>query len=300
MDVVALGELLIDFTSAGESSGHSAMFERHPGGAPANVAVGCRRLGLRTAFIGKVGNDVHGSFLRKVLEQEGVDCRNLMIDRAAPTPLAFAMLSPDGEREFSFARFHSADTRLTADEPDFALIKSAKILHVGTLSMSAEPSRSATLAALGCAKANGVTVSLDINYRAPLWSGTDKFAAAVCELMPYTDLLKMSEEDLHALGGIGFITELPKFGIITCGAKGAWIVVRDGIALPEEEQTFIPAVKVDDVADTTGAGDAFWAAALYEYITYGQITGELAAKAGAAATQKRGAIPALPTLADLQ
>jgi ribokinase len=118
--------------------------------------------------------------------------------------------------------------------------------------------------------------------------------------MPYTDLLKMSDEDLSALGGFGFVTELPKFAVITCGSQGAWIVAKDGVALPEDEQTFIPAIAVSDVVDTTGAGDAFWAAALYEYITYGEITGELAAKAGAAAVQKRGAIPALPRLIDLQ
>ena len=159
--VSALGELLIDFTDAGTSAGGQRLFERNPGGAPANVLVALEKLGHRTAFLGKVGADMHGEFLRATLEEQGIDTRGLISDPDAFTTLAFVALSPDGEREFSFARKPGADTRITEGELARDVIAASRVFHVGSLSLTDEPARSATLAALACAREAGCVLSYD-------------------------------------------------------------------------------------------------------------------------------------------
>ena len=167
--VSALGELLIDFTDAGTSAGGQRLFERNAGGAPANVLVALEKLGHRTAFLGKVGCDMHGEFLRATLEEQGIDTRGLVSDPDAFTTLAFVALSADGEREFSFARKPGADTRITEGELARDVIADSRVFHVGSLSLTDEPARSATLAALAVAREAGCTLSYDPNYRANLW-----------------------------------------------------------------------------------------------------------------------------------
>ncbi len=290
-ELVCLGELLIDFTPAGTSPGGMALYERNPGGAPANVAVAAARLGLSAAFVGKVGADLHGRFLRDVLEREGVDCQGLRLDSESPTTLAFVALLPGGERDFAFHRKGCGDTRLRPEELPEELIRGAKALHIGTLSLTDEPACAATLRALELARAAGVAVSCDVNYRAPLWAAEGEFRAACAEVLPGVDWLKVSEEEAAILTGE---TDPAKAGeilreryalshlAVTRGEKGA---ILDGTALPA-----FPARAVD----ATGAGDSFWGAYLFALLRGLPEPGRFACAAAACCVEKRGAIPAMP------
>jgi fructokinase len=299
MDIVALGELLIDFTDAGDADKGARLFERNAGGAPANVAVWANTLGLKTAFIGKVGDDAHGTFLRHALEARSVDCRNLCVDADAATTLAFVELSQGGEREFSFVRKGAADTRLCVDDLDMTLIGGTKVLHLGTLSLTDEPARSATLFAAQYAKEHGVTVSLDVNYRALLWESAEEFRRRTYELLPFVSLLKVSEDEAYLLGPAIYSCGTV---VITRGERGATICENTYVAKIEGDSqiplvgssTQVAAAPVERVVDTTGAGDAFFAGFLFEYLRREQfagLTGEAAAKLAAKCVQRRGAWP---------
>ena len=172
-DIVALGELLIDFTQAGYSPDGMRLFEQNPGGAVANVLAAAAKFGRGTAFIGKVGKDMHGAFLKKTLADSGIDVKNLVEDWDVFTTLAFVELSESGERSFSFARKPGADTMLREDELDTAILENTRVFHVGSLSLTDEPARSTTLAAIKTAKAAGALISYDPNYRASLWHSVD-------------------------------------------------------------------------------------------------------------------------------
>ena len=167
--VTALGEVLIDLTDAGISASGQTLFERNPGGAPANVLVALKRLGHDVAFIGKVGEDMHGAFLRETLVNAGIDCTGLVSDPNFFTTLAFVALDENGDRSFSFARKPGADTQLAPADLRRDLIEGSRVFHVGSLSLTDEPARSATREAIACAKAAGCTMSYDPNYRASLW-----------------------------------------------------------------------------------------------------------------------------------
>ena len=167
-DVTALGEVLIDFTPYGRSEAGRNLFEQNPGGAPANVLAALSKMGRKTAFIGKVGDDLHGVFLRKTLEDLGIDTSGMITDPAYFTTLAFVGLE-NGERSFSFARKPGADTQLRSDEIPERLLRETRIFHFGSLSLTDEPARQATLFAVKKAKENGALISYDPNYRAPLW-----------------------------------------------------------------------------------------------------------------------------------
>ena len=193
--VTALGELLIDFTDAGTSPAGQKLFERNAGGAPANVLVALSRLGHKVAFIGKVGNDMHGNFLRATLEADDVDCTGLVMDDEHFTTLAFVALSPEGERSFSFARKPGADTCLSADELARDVIRDSRVFHVGSLSLTDEPARSATLAALDCAREAGCVMSYDPNYRDSLWTSAEAASEQMRSLIKYMDLIKISAEE---------------------------------------------------------------------------------------------------------
>jgi fructokinase len=274
MDITALGELLIDFTDAGESPEGKRVFERNPGGAPANVCVAAAKLGLNTAFIGKVGADIHGRFLSAELQSRGIDCRGLILDASHNTTLAFVQFSGGAEREFSF--FRGADIMLRSDELNLDLIANSRILHIGTLLMTSEPGRTAVLDAVKHAKRSGVAVSLDVNYRPALWSSESAFTAAVQALMPYVDFLKLSEEEYKIVNTLAPVTA------VTMGANGSDLIIG-GV------KTHVPAVPAERVVDTTGAGDAYWAGILTEYLNTGTINGALAAKLGAECVAHRGA-----------
>ena len=296
-ELVCLGELLIDFTPAGVSPGGMALYERNPGGAPANVAVAAAKLGLPSAFIGKVGDDIHGRFLRGVLEGAGVDCRGLILDPESPTTLAFVELQPDGDRDFSFHRKGCGDTRLRPEEVPADLVRGARVLHLGTLSMTDEPARTATLWAATLARTAGVTVSCDVNYRAPLWRDESAFRAACGTLLPLVNWLKVSEEEAALLTGEADPARAAarlreKYDLahlaVTLGDRGAWVDGRTFSAFPAE------------AADATGAGDSFWGAYLYARLRSLPDPARFACAAAACCVEKRGAIPAMPAPAEVQ
>ncbi|MBP5166849.1 MAG: carbohydrate kinase [Oscillospiraceae bacterium] len=292
-DICALGELLIDFTPAGVSEAGMQLFERNPGGAPANVAAAGARLGLKTAFIGKIGGDGHGRFLRSALMKEGVDLRGLTVDPEVCTTLAFVELDASGERGFTFVRRGCGDTMLRAEEVDAELIRSSRILHLGTLSLTDEPSRGALYRAVEIAEKAGVPVSCDLNWRPPLWPDSAAFVRESEKLLKHVSLLKATQEEAALITGENDCKKAAavlkdRFGIgtaaITLGEKGAY---SDGVMCPA-----FPT----EAVDTTGAGDCFWAAMLYDILSGSGLGLRFACAAAALCVSRRGAIPSMPGL----
>ncbi|MBR3835711.1 MAG: carbohydrate kinase [Clostridia bacterium] len=304
-DVISLGEILIDFTSQGKNTDGQRLFAQNAGGAPANVAVAVARLGGDAAFIGKTGADMHGRFLRSTLESNGVDCTYLYEDKNHFTTLAFVDLKDNGEREFSFARMHGADKMLTKDEVPEDIIKSGRIFHFGSVSLTDEPSRSATLYAAECAKNAGVIVAYDPNYRASLWKNEKTAKKEMRNALKFADMVKISEEETELLtdetdfekAAERLIDSGVKIAVVTLGEKGAYVRTKDG-------GKFVEGFKANAV-DCTGAGDAFWGAFLVWFAKFkkfpDEITLENAAfftnfgnSAGSLCVEKYGAIPSLP------
>lgn len=311
-DVTALGEVLIDFTAYGANPDTGMeLFERNPGGAPANVAAAVSRLSGRAAFIGKVGADMHGTFLKDTLRQIGVDTRGVSADDRAFTTLAFVSLEPSGERVFSFARKPGADTRLTASDIPQELLTDSRILHFGSLSLTDEPAHSATRYAVAAAKQAGAIISYDPNDRPLLWDSRERARDVMRSVLPQVDVIKISDEETALLTGASDPDEASRrliaqgIGcvVVTLGAKGA--LVRTAAQPDVSEQ--VPGF-ASKVADTTGAGDSFWGGFLYQLAASGKRPAELTlAEATAFArfgnavaslcVEKRGAIPAMPDLA---
>ncbi|SBV94991.1 putative fructokinase-4 [uncultured Eubacteriales bacterium] len=310
-DVTALGELLIDFTECGLSPAGVRLFEQNPGGAPANVLCAVTRLGGSAAFIGKVGDDMHGRFLRETLEREGIDVSGLTEDPAVFTTLAFVGLSAGGERSFSFARKPGADTCLRPEEVSEALLRESAIFHVGSLSLTDEPARSATLTAVGRARELGAIVSYDPNYRASLWPDVETAKEQMRALVPLTDVMKLSDEEAGLLTGYedparcaqALLAQGPGCVAVTLGSEGALVATGEGTRRVSPFHV--------TAADATGAGDAFWGAFLSRLSANGkrpnQLTldeayefARLANAAAALCVERRGAIPAMPTLAEVE
>ena len=306
ISVTALGEVLIDFTDAGVSANGQKLFERNPGGAPANVLVALERLGHETAFIGKVGDDMHGRFLRDTLQAANINCDGLIVDPDFFTTLAFVALSPSGERSFSFARKPGADTQLSPDELRRDIIATSRVFHVGSLSMTDEPARSATLEALRVAKEAGCVVSYDPNYRASLWPDERTASEQMRAIVPYADLVKISNEETalltgcehHADAARALLDAGARIVCVTLDADGAYVACADGSAT-------VPSFRVEPV-DTTGAGDSFWGGFLCAYLESGKdpeaVTLEDAkgfARFGNAVAslcvRGRGGIPSMPS-----
>lgn len=310
-DITAVGELLIDFTEAGLEENGRRLFEQNPGGAPANLLTLAARLGFHTAFAGKVGRDMHGIYLKSVLEHEGIDTRGLILSDEAFTTLAFVALSEAGERTFSFARKPGADTLLRKDELPLGLLRDTRILHFGSLSLTDEPARSATLFAVETAKRSGALISYDPNYRAPLWKSRSEAVDRMRSVLPLVDIFKLSEDEAALLSGKACPEDaahaLSHIGIpciaVTLGAQGALVCIHGEI-----RHISAPPVSV---TDTTGAGDAFFGGFLCRLLQLGHDMQDLrpddgvsAARWGCAAAacciQKRGGIPAMPTLSMLK
>jgi fructokinase len=310
-DVVALGEVLIDFTPAGTSAGGQRLFEQNPGGAPANVLTALANLGKQVAIVGKVGADMHGDFLRAVLRSKNIDDDGLLSDPRFFTTLAFVSLSPAGEREFAFARKPGADTELRAEELPTAKLENCRVFHFGSLSLTDEPARSATRAALTIARRAGAIISYDPNYRAPVWASAGAAIAQVRSVVGEVDLMKISDEEVELLTGK---TELAA-GAEKLLAQGVKCVVitrgKDGAeAFTARHRAAAPTAPVK-VVDTTGAGDAFWGGFLAQVLDAPAPLAELSAPqlqsmikfanaVAACCVQKRGAIPAMPTLAEVR
>ena len=303
-DVIALGELLIDFTMNGQSEQGNNMFEACPGGAPCNVLALLNKMGKKTAFIGKVGKDQFGTLLRETITEAGIDASNLVVDKNVNTTLAFVHTFPDGDREFSFYRNPGADMMLTADEVNPEVVKDTKIFHFGTLSMTHDGVREATKKAVETAKENGCLVSFDPNLRPPLWSSLD----LAKEQMEYgfgkCDILKISDNEIQFVSGkedydegIAYLQETYNIPLIllTMGKDGSRAYYK-GMRVER------PGFSVKAI-ETTGAGDTFCGSSLnylvdhdFENLTEEQL-GEMLTFANAAAalvTTKKGAIKAMP------
>lgn len=307
-DVTALGELLIDFTPVGHSGQGNPIFEQNPGGAPANVLAALSKLGCQTAFIGKVGTDQFGQFLKKTLDDVGVSTHGLVMTDTCNTTLAFVHLSSTGDRSFSFYRDPGADLLLEPAELSYQLIEDCSIFHFGSVSMTAEPSRSATLAAVKHAKEQHKLVSYDPNLRLRLWKSPEAAKAGILSAMPLADLVKISEEELVFLTDENDLEKgaqllIDQYGLklvlITLGPGGAYAHNRIGSGRRPTYQV--------KVVDTTGAGDAFTGGFLYKLLKSGKAPDDLtpgeldefldfANAVGSIATTKKGAIPALPDL----
>ena len=305
-DITALGEALVDFTEAGKSSAGMRLFEQNPGGAPANLLSAAARLGANTAFIGKVGQDMHGNFLRTTLHDIGVDTRGLIQTNDVFTTMAFVTLDA-GEREFSFARKPGADACLTKEELGFDVLDNTAVLHVGSLSLTDEPARSATYAAVQRAKESGALISYDPNYRAGLWNSRADAIVRMQEILPLVDVMKLSDEETELLSGYSDVEkaagELSKRGVrlivVTCGKSGAFVHWKD-------THQIVPGYDVP-VIDTTGAGDAFWGGFLCQLTKSTKpleaidpediaLFARFANAVAAICIGRRGGIPAMPDL----
>lgn len=310
--ILTVGELLIDLTQTHIDEGGVRHYAANPGGAPANVAVAAARLGASAGFIGKVGADTYGDDLQAVLERSGVEVSGLYRTDKALTTQAVVSVAPSGERSFAFYRSPGADTLLTEQEVARALAPLPRVVHFGSVSLTAEPARSATLAAGRLARQGGALVSYDPNYRANLWPDEKTAVEWMQKPLPMVDLLKISDEELPLLTGLedpeAGTAALRKYGIrlivVTLGAKGVFYRLGDATGT-------IPGVKVK-VADTNGAGDTFLGALLSRLVLRGAeplegLTGpeleemlSFANRAAALTCTRSGAIPAMPTLEEVE
>lgn len=269
-DVTALGELLIDFACLDtDGQGYPAL-KANPGGAPGNFLAALQKYGCKTAMIGKVGDDAFGRLLLNTLNKLGIDARGVIADARAFTTLAFVTLDKSGNREFSFARKPGADTRLTASEIDYALIDNCAAFHFGTLSLTDEPSRSATMRAAEYAREKGKLVSVDPNLRKPLWQSERAAREAMEWSLNMADVVKLSEDEAEFLWGLSAMDAADKL-LSECGVSLAYITLgADGcLAANRNGRARVNAPKGIKAVDTTGAGDIFGGAAMSGLIKLG-------------------------------
>lgn len=303
-DVIAMGELLIDFTMNGSSDQGNGLFEACPGGAPCNVLAMLGKLGKKTAFIGKVGKDQFGELLKKTLEDAGINTDCLYMDPVVHTTLAFVHTFENGDRDFSFYRNPGADMMLTEEEVDPEFLKKGKIFHFGTLSMTDEIVRKATKKALRIAKEEGMLISFDPNLRPPLWDSLENAKEQMKYGFEYCDILKISDNEIQFISekedfdeGIQWLYNTYKIPLIllTMGKDGSRAYYN---GRKVERPGF-----VCKPIETTGAGDTFCGSALNYIVEHGmenlsdEQLGELLTFANAAAsiiTTRKGAIRSMP------
>lgn len=269
-DVTAMGEMLIDFTLNGQSEQGNNLFEACPGGAPCNVLAMLNKLGRKTAFIGKVGEDQFGRLLKGTIDELGIETKGLILDKEIHTTLAFVHTFPDGDREFSFYRKPGADMMLTEDEVDYDLIRQSRIFHFGTLSMTDEPVRSATKKALEVAKEAGCLITFDPNLRPPLWNSLDEAKKQMEYGFQYCDMLKISDNEIQFVSGkedydegIRYLQDKYNIPLIflTMGKDGSRAYYKD---MRVERKGFqVKAI------ETTGAGDTFCGCSIHGLLTHG-------------------------------
>ena len=306
MDVVALGELLIDFTTQSVDAGGYPTLAAHPGGAPANFLAALTRFGGKAALLGKVGSDVFGKALINTLRNAGIETRGLVVAGDVFTTLAFVTLDAQGDREFSFARKPGADTQIRFEELDLSLIDDAKIFHFGTLSLTDEPAADATRRAVAYARQRGKLITFDPNLRKPLWRDLSSAAEAMLWGLSQADVVKISDEEIEFLFGMGPEDGarhiLKQFGVklvfATCGAEGCFFATAHAAG-------YVPALQGVQVKDTTGAGDIFGGSAVWKLLQTGLRPEELtqeqlydvvsfACTAAGLSTQKYGGISSVP------
>lgn len=311
MDVVALGELLIDFTDNGVSKQGNHIFEANPGGAPCNVLSCLQKLGHSTAFIGKVGKDSFGNLLEAAVREQGICTDGLRFDEEIPTTLAFVHTKPDGDRDFSFYRNPGADMMLGEEEVSRELVQSAKIFHFGSLSMTSERAEAATRHAIETAKESGNWVSFDPNLRPPLWQDLGTAREKIRYGLSQCDILKISDNEVEFLTGQkdiekGVLELLEEYNIplvcATMGKDGSKAFYRGCVV------TGKPFLS-EKTVETTGAGDTFCGCMLHFVLQHGldgftqEILQEMLSYANAAAclvTTKKGALRVMPTVSEIE
>ena len=310
-EVVALGELLIDFTDNGVSEQGNTIFEANPGGAPCNVLAMLNKAGRKTAFIGKVGQDIFGNKLKATLDEVGIDTSNLILDEDARTTLAFVQTFEDGDRDFSFYRNPGADMMLKKEDINADLIRDAKIFHYGTLSLTHDDVREATKEAIKIAKESGCIISCDPNLRPPLWKTLDDAWVQIDYALSQCDVLKISDNEIQWFTGeedfdAGIAKLRSKYNIplimLSMGRDGSRAYYKD---LRVEVAPFIQ----ENTIETTGAGDTFGACCLHHVLKYGldnldeeKLT-EMLTFANAAAsiiTTRKGALRVMPEVEEVE
>ena len=311
IDVVALGELLIDFTCLDTDTDGYPTMAAHPGGAPANFLAALAKFGAKTALLGKVGNDAFGKLLVATLEKAKIETKGLVMDENVFTTLAFVTLDETGNREFSFSRKPGADTCLTSEELDWDLIDQAKVFHFGTLSLTDNPVRAATYQAIAYAKSRGKLITYDPNLRKPLWKDLAVCKEQMLWSLKQADVVKISDEEVEFLFNMG-VEEgaahiLEHFGVklvfVTCGAKGCYF--RNAAA-----SGHVPSLSDIRVADTTGAGDIFGGSAVWKLLKLNKAPGKLteselrevvtfACTSAGLSTTKPGGISSVPEYDDI-
>ena len=311
MDVVALGELLIDFTCQSVDADGYPTMAAHPGGAPANFLAAINKFGGKTALLGKVGNDTFGRALIGTLKSAGIETRGLIVSDDVFTTLAFVTLDDTGNREFSFARKPGADMAMAFDELDLSLIDEARAFHFGTLSLTDEPARTATVKAVEYARAHGKLITYDPNLRPPLWKNLDEAKAQLLWGLGQADVVKISDNEVEFLFGLspeeGAAHILKEYGVklvfVTCGADGCYF--KNAAASGR-----VSALKNAQVVDTTGAGDIFGGTAVWgvlasekspETLSADELHGIVrrACTAAGLSTEKHGGISSIPSVQEV-
>ena len=270
-DVVALGELLIDFAPVSTDEAGYPTLKAQPGGAPGNFLAALQRYGCTTALIGKVGDDTFGHLLKGTLDKIGIGTEGLVIDPAVFTTLAFVTLDATGNRSFSFARKPGADTCLRSEEVNAALLEDCQVFHFGTLSLTSEPARTATRDAVAYAKAHGKLISFDPNLRKPLWESDEAAREQIEWGLHQADIVKISDEEIDFLWGLspeeGAQKLLAEYGVklvyATLGPKGCHVANSNGCCE-------VPSPTGLHVIDTTGAGDIFGGSAMSQFLRLGK------------------------------
>ena len=306
LDVVALGELLIDFTCVSADADGYPTMAAHPGGAPANFLAAVTKFGGKTALLGKVGSDTFGRLLTGTLEQAGIETRGIVVSNDVFTTLAFVTLDEHGDREFAFSRKPGADTQLRFSELNLSLIDDARVFHFGTLSLTDEPARATTYRAVAYAKERGKLITFDPNLRKPLWKDLDTAKEQMLWGLSQADVVKISDEEIEFLFGLspqeGAKKILSDYGVklvfATCGADGCWFENQNACG-------HVDSLKGIKVIDTTGAGDIFGGSAVWKVMQSGKRPEELneaelreavrfACTAAGLSTTKPGGISSVP------
>lgn len=305
-DVIALGELLIDFAAKETDADGYPTMKANPGGAPGNFLAALNKYGAKTAFLGKVGDDAFGKLLIQTFRKAGIETKGILTDPSVFTTLAFVTFSPEGDRSFSFARKPGADTRLSFEEIDCSMIDEAEVFHFGTLSLTDDPVRTATKKCVEYAKEHGKLITFDPNLRLPLWETPDAAREEILWGLSHADVVKISDEEVEFLWNVTDEKEaakkmLSEFGIrlamITMGPRGAYLANAGGAAYAE-----CPPVKP---VDTTGAGDIFGGSAVSRLLKIGkepetlsveelEKIGKFACTAASLSTTQSGGIPSIP------
>ena len=309
IDVVALGELLIDFATIGKDGDGYPTMAAHPGGAPANFLAALTKYGCKTGLLGKVGTDTFGDLLLTTLQKAGIETRGMVRANNVFTTLAFVTFDEDGDRKFAFARKPGADTCISFEELDLSLIDEAKVFHFGTLSLTHEPARTATYKAVAYAKEQGKLITYDPNLRKPLWDSMEQAKEQLIWGLSQADVVKISDEEVEFLFGLG-VEEgakhiLDTYGVklvfVTCGPNGCFF--KNAVA-----EGRVPSLTNISVVDTTGAGDIFGGSAVSRLLQYDkkpeelnetelrQIVGFACTAAGLSTTQS-GGISSVPDMA---